>query len=330
MKAKRTSGVNSDFLRMLIILAVLLIVAGVTRGSAFMSVKNFQTMGKQLSEYGLLALGLSMAMITGGIDLSTVYIANLSGATAALVMQKFTSEANPDGSLSGILLGCVIGLCVGLLCGALNGFLVSVVKVPPMLATLGTYELFYGITIVLGKGKPINTVNNFKQFAKNDVIFNMVPRPFIIFVVCAIILSIVVGKTAFGRRIHLVGINEKAAVFAGIKNVAVITAAYMISGFLSALTGLINLSKIASVKADFGSSYVMMTILIAVLGGCDPNGGYGEIPGVATAVLVVQVISAYLNSIPQINNYYRQALYGVLLLGFMTYKYFRNKAKMRS
>ncbi|MBR2257917.1 MAG: ABC transporter permease [Blautia sp.] len=323
MKAKRTSGVNSDFLRMLIILAVLLIVAGVTRGSAFMSVKNFQTMGKQLSEYGLLALGLSMAMITGGIDLSTVYIANLSGATAALVMQKFTSEANPDGSLSGILLGCAIGLCVGLLCGALNGFLVSVVKVPPMLATLGTYELFYGITIVLGKGKPINTVNNFKQFAKNDVIFNMVPRPFIIFVVCAIILSIVVGKTAFGRRIHLVGINEKAAVFAGIKNVAVITAAYMISGFLSALTGLINLSKIASVKADFGSSYVMMTILIAVLGGCDPNGGYGEIPGVATAVLVVQVISAYLNSIPQINNYYRQALYGVLLLGFMTYKYFR-------
>lgn len=323
MKAKRTSGVNSDFLRMLIILAVLLIVAGVTRGSAFMSVKNFQTMGKQLSEYGLLALGLSMAMITGGIDLSTVYIANLSGATAALVMQKFTSEANPDGSLSGILLGCAIGLCVGLLCGALNGFLVSVVKVPPMLATLGTYELFYGITIVLGKGKPINTVNNFKQFAKNDVIFNVVPRPFIIFVVCAIILSIVVGKTAFGRRIHLVGINEKAAVFAGIKNVAVITAAYMISGFLSALTGLINLSKIASVKADFGSSYVMMTILIAVLGGCDPNGGYGEIPGVATAVLVVQVISAYLNSIPQINNYYRQALYGVLLLGFMTYKYFR-------
>lgn len=329
MKAKRTSGVNSDFLRMLIILAVLLIVAGVTRGSAFMSVRNFQTMGKQLSEYGLLAMGLSMAMITGGIDLSTVYIANLSGATAALVMQKFTTEANPDGSLSGIVIGCAVGLCVGLLCGALNGFLVSVVKVPPMLATLGTYELFYGITIVLGKGKPINTVNNFKQFAKNDVIFDMVPRPFIIFVVCAVILSIVVGMTSFGRRIHLVGINQKAAVFAGIRNVAVITAAYMISGFLSALTGLINLSKIASVKADFGSSYVMMTILIAVLGGCDPDGGYGEIPGVATAVLVVQVISAYLNSIPQINNYYRQALYGVLLLGFMTYKYFRNKAKAR-
>ena len=326
---KRKAGINSDFLRMLIILAVLLLVAGLTRGSAFMSVKNFQTMGKQLSEYGLLALGLSMAMITGGIDLSTVYIANLCGASAALIMQKSVSEANPDGTLFGILIACLVGLCIGLACGALNGFLVSVIKVPPMLATLGTYELFYGITIVLGKGKPINAVNLFKQFAKNDVIFDAVPRPFIIFVVCAVILSIVVGKTAFGRRIHLVGVNEKAAAFAGIKNVMVITIAYMISGILAAITGLINLSKIASVKADFGSSYVMMTILIAVLGGCDPNGGYGEIPGVATAVLVVQVISAYLNSIPQINNYYRQALYGVLLLGFMTYKFYRNRAKSR-
>lgn len=329
MTAKRKSGINSDFLRMLIILIVLFIVAGVTRGSAFMSVKNFQTMGKQLSEYGLLAFGLSMAMITGGIDLSTVYIANLCGASAALIMQKSVSEANPDGTLFGILIACLVGLCIGLACGALNGFLVSVIKVPPMLATLGTYELFYGITIVLGKGKPINAVNLFKQFAKNDVIFDAVPRPFIIFVVCAVILSIVVGKTAFGRRIHLVGVNEKAAAFAGIKNVMVITIAYMISGLLAAITGLINLSKIASVKADFGSSYVMMTILIAVLGGCDPNGGYGEIPGVATAVLVVQVISAYLNSIPQINNYYRQALYGVLLLGFMTYKFYRNRAKSR-
>ena len=83
----------------------------------------------------------------------------------------------------------------------------------------------------------------------------------------------------------------------------------------------------ASVKADFGSSYVMMTILIAVLGGCDPNGGWGEIPGVATAVIVLQVISAYLNTIPSINNYFRQAIYGVLLLGFMSYKLLRSKQR---
>ncbi|MBQ9527375.1 MAG: ABC transporter permease [Fretibacterium sp.] len=318
----RKMSINSDFLRMLIILAALLVFAGITRGGAFMSILNFQTIGKQLTEYGLMAMGLSMAMITGGIDLSTVYIANLCGATAALLMKNIA----PQGQIGGILLACAAALFVGLLCGGLNGFLVSIVKVPPMLATLGTYELFYGITIVLAKGKSITTIAPFKKFA-SYMVFGVVPLPFVIFVLAAIILSVIVSRTAFGRRLHLVGVNAKASKFSGINNVRVITTAYMISGLLSAIAGLISLSRVASVKADFGSSYVMMTILIAVLGGCDPNGGSGEIPGVATAVIVLQVISAYLNTISWINNYYRQALYGFLLLGFMTYKFFRLSRK---
>ncbi len=322
--SNKISRINSDFLRMLIILAVLLIFAGITRGSAFMSVLNFQTIGKQLTEYGLMAMGLSLAMITGGIDLSTVYIANLCGAIASLMMKSIA----PHGEITGILIACFAALIVGLACGGLNGFLVSVVKVPPMLATLGTYELFYGITIVLSNGKSITVISQFKKFA-STMVFGVVPLPFVIFLVAAIILSLVVGKTALGRRLHLVGVNPKASMFSGINNVRVITIAYMISGLLSAIAGLISLSRVASVKADFGSSYVMMTILIAVLGGCDPNGGSGEIPGVATAVIVLQVISAYLNTIPWINNYYRQALYGLLLLGFMTYKYYRVKQRRR-
>ncbi|MDO4321898.1 MAG: ABC transporter permease [Lachnospiraceae bacterium] len=322
MIAKKKTRINSDFSRMLIILVVLLLFAGITRGSAFMSLVNFQTIGKQLTEYGLMAIGLSMAMITGGIDLSTVYIANLCGAVASLIM----SAIAPEGQIGGIVVACLVALLIGLCCGFLNGFLVSVVNVPPMLATLGTYELFYGITVVLSDGKSITVISQFKQFA-SAMVFGVIPLPFVIFVIVAVIFSILVGKTAFGRRIHLVGVNEKASSFAGIKNVQVITMAYMCSGLLSALAGLISLSRVASVKADFGSSYVMMTILIAVLGGCDPDGGSGEIPGVAVAVVVLQVISAYLNTISWINNYYRQALYGILLLGFMTYKLFRSKSR---
>lgn len=322
MSTSRKFRIDSDFLRILIILVVLLVFAGLTRGSAFMSLINFQTIGKQLTEYGLMAMGLSMAMITGGIDLSTVYIANLCGASAALIMKSIA----PHGEIAGILAACAIALVIGLACGGLNGFLVSVVKIPPMLATLGTYELFYGITIVLSNGRSVTVISAFKKFA-STMVFGVVPLPFVIFVIAAVILSVIVGRTAFGRRIHLVGVNPKAAAFSGINNVKVITTAYMISGLLSAIAGLISLSRVASVKADFGSSYVMMTILIAVLGGCDPDGGSGEIPGVATAVIVLQVISAYLNTVSWINNYYRQALYGLLLLGFMTYKFFRVKRR---
>ena len=322
MTAKRKIEIDSDFRRMLLILAALLVLAGVTRGSAFMSVLNFQTIGKQLTEYGLMAIGLSIAMITGGIDLSTVYIANLCGAVASLTMSRIAPEGQP----AGIILSCLIALVIGLACGCLNGILVSVVNVPPMLATLGTYELFYGITVVLSNGKSITVIAPFKKFA-SAMVFGIIPLPFVIFLVMAVVFSIVVGKTSFGRRLHLVGVNAKAAAFSGIDNVRVITTGYMLSGFLSALAGLLSLSRVASVKADFGSSYVMMTILIAVLGGCNPDGGWGEIPGVATAVIVLQVISAYLNTIPWINNYYRQALYGILLLGFMTYKLLRAKGK---
>lgn len=324
MTAKKKTKINSDFSRMLIILVVLLVFAGVTRGSAFMSVLNFQTIGKQLTEYGLMAIGLALAMITGGIDLSTVYIANLSGAVAALVMASIA----PEGQIGGILIACVIAILIGLLCGALNGFLISVIGVPPMLATLGSYQLFYGITVVLAQGKSITVIAPFKAFA-SAMVFGVIPLPFVIFILMAVIFSVVVGKTSFGRRIHLVGVNEKASTFAGINNVKVLTLTYMCSGLLSAIAGLISLSRVASVKADFGSSYVMMTILIAVLGGCDPDGGWGEIPGVAVAVIVLQIISAYLNTISWINNYYRQALYGILLLGFMTYKVLRARSKNR-
>lgn len=325
MTAKRKTKINSDFKRMLIILAFLLVFAGITRGSAFMSLLNFQTIGKQLTEYGLMAIGLSMAMITGGIDLSTVYIANLTGAASALIMASIA----PEGQIGGILIACAIGILIGLVCGALNGFLISVVGVPPMLATLGSYQLFYGIIVVLSNGKSITVIAPFKAFA-SAMVFGVIPLPFVIFLAMAVIFSIIVGKTTFGRRIHLVGVNSKACTFAGINNVKVLILTYMCSGFLSALAGLISLSRVASVKADFGSSYVMMTILIAVLGGCDPDGGWGEIPGVATAVIVLQVISAYLNTIPWINNYFRQVLYAVLLLGFMTYKVFRSKKKKRA
>lgn len=323
MATAKKLKINSDFLRMLVILVVLVIAATITSGANFFSAVSFQTMAKQLTEYGLMSIALAMAMITGGIDLSTVYIANLCGAVASLTI----SAIAPEGQIFGMVFACVLAIALGLCCGALNGILVSVIGIAPMLATLGTYELFYGITIVLSNGQSIQVIPQFTTFA-STMLFG-IPLPFIVFVVMAIVFSVLMGKTAFGRRVHLVGVNPKAARFAGINNERTIIMAYTLGGFLCSIAGLISLSRVSSVKADFGSSYVMMTILIAVLGGCSPAGGWGEIPGVATAVLVLQVISQWLTSIPWINGYYRQALYGLLLLGFMTYKYYRDRNRVR-
>ena len=166
MTAAKKFKVNSDFLRMLVILVVIIVAATITSGSNFFSVISFQTMAKRLTEYGLMAIALSMAMITGGIDLSTVYIANMCGAIASLTI----SAIAPEGQALGILFACILAIAIGLCCGALNGFLVSVVGVPPMLATLGTYELFSGITIVLSNGQSIQVIPQFTVFATIEIL----------------------------------------------------------------------------------------------------------------------------------------------------------------
>ncbi len=130
------------------------------------------------------------------------------------------------------------------------------------------------------------------------------------------------------RGSDLVGTNEKAARFAGINNVSVIIRAYALSGIVSAVAGILSLSRISSAKADFGSSYTMQTILISVLGGVNPNGGFGSVPGIAIAVIILQMLSSYLNMFPNISNYYRDLIWGVALIGVLIMNYYIEKHRM--
>ena len=270
---KKAKKIDGNILRLLAIFVIILAVSGITKGTSFLTVGNLQSMAKTLTEYGLMAVGCGITMISGGIDLSTVYIANLCGILAGLTMNE---------SSSSIVLAIIVALVVGALCGIFNGFLVSVLKIPAMLATLGTYQLYMGIAVVASKGSTVSGVTSFSSFAYMTVAG--IPMPFIVFVLMIVVISFIMGKTKFGKRVHLVGTNEKASKFAGINTVSVLIRTYMLSGIVSAVAGLLSLSRINSAKADFGSSYTMQTILISVLGGINPDGGFGSIPGVAIAV----------------------------------------------
>lgn len=318
-KAKKIK-VDENFLRMLFLLVVLLVVGGVARGSSFLSLASMQNIAVQLVEYGLMALGLSICMISGGIDLSTAYVANFAGIMMGLVIQNM-------GGGGGIFSALVLGLVIGAACGAFNGFLVSVVHIPAMLATLGSYELFYGIAIVITKGQSVSIAGSgFENFAATKI-FGVVPLTFILFLLIAVLISFILDHTSFGRRVHLIGTNDKSSLFSGINVKMNTIAAYMISGILASIAGIISLSRVTTARADFGKSYVMMTVLIAVLGGCDPNGGKGNIAGVTVAVIVVQCISALLNTIPSLSNYFRELLYGVLLVGVLVLNYYSEKKR---
>ncbi|MFR4123029.1 MAG: ABC transporter permease [Clostridium sp.] len=314
---KKAKKIDGNILRLLAIFVIILAVSGITKGTSFLNVGNLQSMAKTLTEYGLMAVGCGITMISGGIDLSTVYIANLCGILAGLTMNE---------SSSSIVLAIIVALVVGALCGIFNGFLVSVLKIPAMLATLGTYQLYMGLAVVASKGSTVSGVTSFSSFAYMTVAG--IPMPFIVFVLMIVVISFIMGKTKFGKRVHLVGTNEKASKFAGINTVSVLIRAYMLSGIVSAVAGLLSLSRINSAKADFGSSYTMQTILISVLGGINPDGGFGSIPGVAIAVLILQMLSSYLNMFPNISNYYRDLIWGVALIAVLIMNFTIEKRRM--
>ena len=297
--------------RSIVILIVLLIITGVTKSSQFLNVGNVQSIGKQLTEYGLMSLGMGICMLSGGIDLSTVYIANLCGISAGLIIQNSTND------MAGILLACVVALLVGTACGIFNGFLISFLNIPPMLATLGSYELFLGISIVNSGGSTVSANGKFNILSAMTVFG--IPFPFILFIVCTVILSLLMNKTSFGNKVYLVGTNAKSAKFAGINVKMTTLYCYMVSGILSAIAGLVSLSRLNSAKADFGTSYTMQTILVVVLGGINPNGGFGNIPGIAFSVIILQMLSSYLNQFPSISNYYRDMIWGIALFAVLVF-----------
>jgi len=314
---KKIKKIDDNVIRLIIILIIFLLIAGITRGSSFLKISIFQTMGKQLAEYGLMAIGCGICMISGGIDLSCVYVANLCGIVAGLLMQR---EGFP------ISLAVLFAVLIGAVCGVFNGFLISYLKIPAMLATLGSYQLFQGISVVISGGSSVGNIPKAYSAFGSQMILG-IPAAFLVFVAIVIIMSCIMEKTKFGTRVYLVGTNAKCAMFAGIKNKKIIIYTYMLSGLISGCAGLLSLARINSAKADFGTSYTMQCILIAVLGGINPNGGFGTIPGVAIAVLILQMLSSYLNTFPDVSNYYRDSIWGLALIGVLIINFTIEKRK---
>ena len=311
--------------RLAFLLVLFFVIASITKSQLFLKLDNFQNIMVQMVEYGLMALGCSIAMISGGIDLSTVYIANLSGIIGAMTMQRTVAM----GDVVSIFLGIVAAIITGSLCGIFNGILISKLNIPPMLATLGSYQFFMGIAVVITNGSSVAGGNKAYSGLTSKPVLGLFPLAFAVFVVMAIGLAWLMRYTRFGVHTYLVGTNAKASRFAGISNTSVITRVYMTSGILSAVAGLISLSRLNTAKADFGSSYTMLTVLISVLGGVDPSGGSGTVTGVAIAVAALQVISSFLNMFPTISNYYRDLIWGLALIFVLILNHYLEKRKIK-
>ena len=192
--------------------------------------------------------------------------------------------------------------------------LVAVLKIPPILATLGTLELFGGVALILTEGKPVSGVPTAFGMIFTAKVAGLVPVPLVVFLVCAAVAGAIVAFTGFGTTILMLGTNDTAARFSGLKVTSLLIRTYVLSGVMAAMAGIVMLANYNSAKADYGASYTLLTVLIVVLGGVNPNGGSGRLSGVLLSILTLQVLSSGLNMFPNISNFYRPLIWGGVLL----------------
>ncbi len=314
--------------RLVTLMIVWMLFMAIFKFDKFYSLINFQTMASQFPEFGLMALGVMLCMILGGIDLSVVGVANFTAIFSAIVLKQLV---NSDGSLMSVAIPLIFMLAIllGALAGAFNGFLVSVIRIPPILATLGSFELFSGIAIILTKGKAISGIPlEFSELITSKL-FGIIPNQLIIFVVMVILVAFLVNNTTYGKKLYLTGTNITAAKFSGIKTTRVLIKTYMISGISAALSGLIMMANYNSARADYGKVYTLQCVLIVVLGGVNPDGGKGKISGIVLAILVLQMLASGLNRFPQISSFYIPLIWGGVLIAVMVMNYFTENSRVR-
>jgi simple sugar transport system permease protein len=309
---------DKKILRLFIISFLVMLVMGVLTNMNFFSLRNWNSMLSMIPELGILSLGIMLAMIVGGIDLSLVSIANVSGLVSAGIMLSH------DGSPLGMILGILAGVLVGAACGFTNGFLVAYVGIHPIVATLGTYQLFRGIGVVFSKGYAIvNFSPSLTEFS-NGSIFGLIPNIFIIFILIGIVVSFILRKTIFGQNLYYVGENSKASFYSTINTKAVILKVFILIGILGAIAGIIMTSKTNSAKADYGGSYTLQAILICLLGGVSWAGGIGKTSGVLLAVFTLQFLNSGFGLL-RFSNFFGVFFTGLFLILVMIYYYFVEK-----
>jgi ribose transport system permease protein len=280
----------------------------------FRTGSNLLNLLRQASFNGLIAFGMTLVILSDGIDLSVGSIFALAAIIAAeLIMAGLNA-----------VLAIVIALVAGVVLGLISGFLVAKCRLQAFIATLITMTAYRGLAYIITEGKPIsrlaeNAVSGsffFKALGKGNVLLFeavKIPIPAIILVVAFLIVFFVLTKTTFGRRIYATGSNAKCANLVGVNTAKIKIACYGISGFLAALAGLMMCSRVNSAQPTFGDGYELDAIAATALGGTSMSGGRGKITGTIAGVLIIAALNNGLN-ILGVSSYYQDVIKAIVIL----------------
>lgn len=286
-------------------IALALLIIGISIISPqFRTVSNFLSLLRQSSINGLIAFGMTYVILTGAIDLSVGSMLALSTVLCA----KMITTGVPVG------FAMLLSLCLGAGLGFVSGLLVTKGRLQPFIATLITMTVYRGLTMIFSNGKPISNLGDsyiLKLVGKGT--YFGIPIPVILLFLIFLFFLFLLTKTTFGRRIYATGSNWKSAKLAGVNISRTKIIAYVISGIMSALSGLILLSRLNSAQPTLGTGYELDAIAAVALGGTSMSGGRGKIYGTFIGVLIIAVLNNGLN-ILGVSSYYQDVIKGLVIL----------------
>lgn len=298
---KQRFGYYFNQLGMVIIL-LLLTVGMAVFAPHFLEVSNMLNIFKQVSITAILAAGMTLVILTGGIDLSVGSTLALSGVISVMITN---AGVNP-------IIAMLAGAGIGLAAGAINGYFTAVPKLPSFIVTLGSMTYLRGLALVISGGYPLVLANETFKFVGAGKIFG-IPTPIYIMAIVYVVMFFVLKYTMFGRHVYAVGGNEEASRLTGIKVEGILIKVYSISGFLAGIAGVVLAGRLFSGQPMAGIMAELDAIAAVILGGTSFVGGFGRIQGTIIGVLIIAVLNNGLTLL-NVDSYWQKVVMGLVIV----------------
>jgi ribose transport system permease protein len=300
--------------KLLPLFTLLVLAIGLTIATPnFLTEVNLASVARQTAVINIMALGMTLVIITGGIDLSVGSILALAGLLGTMAMKNGHS----------ISYAIFVGIVIGLVCGVLNGLGVSIFKINPFIVTLGTMGIFRGVALVISNGLPVHEVPAGFAFLGEGNILG-IPTVVYILLACAVAMHFLLENTKLGRYSFAIGSNPAAAYYAGVPIKFHLTMVYAILGLLSGLAGMIEASRLMIGQPTAGMGYELEAIAAVVIGGGSLTGGEGSVIGTLIGAFVMGLLSNG-SDLLGISPYWQQAIIGAVIIAAVGFDEMRKR-----
>lgn len=281
---------------------IILFVALSIASPHFLTQTNLSSVVRQTAVINIMALGMTMIIIAGGIDLSVGAILAMGGLLGTMSMEKGAP----------ILVGVFIGVLTGSVCGFLNGVMTTRLRIEPFIVTLGTLGIFRGVALIVSNGLPVHKIPPEFSFLGEG---NVLGVPFVLWLLmgCALLMHLTLERTRLGRYAFAIGSNKDAAIYAGIPVAFHTTAVYAIGGMLTGLAGMIEASRLMTGQPTAGNGYELQAIAAVVIGGGSLHGGEGSVAGTLIGAFVMGLLSNG-SDLLGVSPYLQQAIIGGVII----------------